>query len=162
MLKSRLRCKHSYFDGTANPDSPSHYIKQFIDTAPDIFYQTSTIFDNPYLPKEFVENLCQEYAGTVYYKRYIQGEWSLAEGLIYPMYEQSFEEPPENWKHRAEKEGIILRSYKSLRLILLKKKSPLLSSNGCRKKILCGKLQKLTSRQQMKFSQQMSVRRKVS
>lgn len=101
MLKSRLRCKHSYFDGTANPDSPSHYIKQFIDTAPDIFYQTSTIFDNPYLPKEFVENLCEEYKGTVYYQRYILGKWSLAEGLIYPMYEQSIEEPPEDWKTRA-------------------------------------------------------------
>ena len=103
MLKSRLRCKHSYFDGTANPDSPSHYIKQFIDTAPDIFYQTSTIFDNPFLPKEFVENLCQEYAGTVYYKRYIQGEWSQAEGLIYPNFEQVFENPPSNWQTRAEK-----------------------------------------------------------
>ena len=103
MLKSRLRCKHSYFDGTANPDSPSHYIKQFIDTAPDIFYQTSTIFDNPFLPKEFVENLCQEYAGTVYYKRYIQGEWSQAEGLIYPNFEQVFESPPSNWQNRAEK-----------------------------------------------------------
>lgn len=103
MLKSRLRCKHSFFDGTANPDSPSHYIKQFIDTAPDIFYQTSTIFDNPYLPKEFVENLCQEYAGTVYYKRYINGEWSQAEGLIYPNFEQVFESPPSNWQSRAEK-----------------------------------------------------------
>lgn len=103
MLKSRLRCKHSYFDGTANPDSPSHYIKQFIDTAPDIFYQTSTIFDNPFLPKEFVENLCQEYAGTVYYKRYINGEWSQAEGLIYPNFEQVFESPPSNWQSRAEK-----------------------------------------------------------
>ena len=43
-------------------------------------------FDNPFLPKEFVDNLCKEYAGSVYYKRYILGEWALAEGLVYPMF----------------------------------------------------------------------------
>ena len=29
MLKSRLRCEHSYFDGTCNPDSPMHWFKTF-------------------------------------------------------------------------------------------------------------------------------------
>ena len=89
MLKSRLRCEHSYFDGTGNPEAPTNYLKSFIDSDVDIFCQTSTIFDNPYLPKEFVNNLCKEYKGTVYYKRYILGEWALAEGLIYPMYESA-------------------------------------------------------------------------
>ena len=87
MLKSRLRCEHSYFDGTGNPEAPTNYLKSFIDSDVDIFCQTSTIFDNPYLPKEFVNNLCKEYEGTVYYPRYILGEWTQAEGLIYPMYE---------------------------------------------------------------------------
>lgn len=87
MLKSRLRCKHSYFDGTGNPEAPTNYLKAFIDSGADIFCQTSTIFDNPYLPKDFVNNLCKEYEGTVYYPRYILGEWTQAEGLIYPMYE---------------------------------------------------------------------------
>lgn len=87
MLKSRLRCEHSYFDGTGNPEAPTNYLKSFIDSDADIFCQTSTIFDNPYLPKEFVNNLCKEYEGTVYYPRYILGEWTRAEGLIYPMYE---------------------------------------------------------------------------
>ena len=87
MLKSRLRCEHSYFDGTGNPEAPTNYLKSFIDSDVDIFCQTSTIFDNPYLPKEFVNNLCKEYEGTVYYPRYILGEWTRAEGLIYPMYE---------------------------------------------------------------------------
>lgn len=89
MLKSRLRCPHSHFDGTANPDTPSHYIKTFLDSGADIYCQKSTIFDNPFLTKEFVDNLCKEYAGTVYYKRYILGEWALAEGLVYPMYEEA-------------------------------------------------------------------------
>lgn len=94
MLKSRLRCNHSRFDGTANPDSPQHYLKKFLDSNTDIYCQKSTIFDNPFLPQEFVENLCKEYAGTVYYRRYIEGEWALAEGLIYPMYASALCAPP--------------------------------------------------------------------
>lgn len=83
MLKSRLRCEHSFFDGTANPDTPRHFIKRFIDSNADVYCQTSTIFDNPFLPKEFVDNLCKEYEGTVYYDRFILGHWKRAEGSIY-------------------------------------------------------------------------------
>lgn len=89
MLKSRLRCEHSYFDGTGNPEAPTNYLKEFLDSGADIFCQKSTIFDNPFLPKQFVEDLCAEYEGTVYYPRYILGEWTRAEGLIYPMYEEA-------------------------------------------------------------------------
>jgi hypothetical protein len=35
------------------------------------------------LPAEFVEQLKKEYAGTVYYDRYIKGLWVAAEGVIY-------------------------------------------------------------------------------
>lgn len=86
MLKSRLRCGHSYFDGTANPESANHFIKTFIDSDADVYCQTSTIDDNPFLPPEFVQNLKREYAGTVYYKRFIQGEWAAAEGACYPLF----------------------------------------------------------------------------
>lgn len=34
----------------------------------------------------FVEALKREYAGTVYYDRFILGKWALAEGLVYPMF----------------------------------------------------------------------------
>ena len=100
MLKSRLDKPYSKFDGSCNPESPEHWLKQFIDSEGlDIYVQKYTIFDNPALSSEFVENLCKEYEGTVYYNRLIMGEWTLAEGLIYPMYEKAFEEPPE---YRAE------------------------------------------------------------
>lgn len=89
MLKSRLRCEHSYFDGTGNPEAPTNYLKQFLDSNADIYCQKSTIFDNPFLPEQFVKDLCNEYEGTVYYPRYILGEWTRAEGLIYPMYEDA-------------------------------------------------------------------------
>lgn len=83
MLKSRLRCQHSHFDGTCNPDAPQHWFKAFLDSDADIYCQTSTIDDNPFLPPEFVENLKREYAGTVYYNRFILGQWVAAEGVIY-------------------------------------------------------------------------------
>ena len=70
MLKSRLRCPHSAFDGTANPADPHHFIKRFIDSDADVLCQTSAIDDNPFLPAAFVENLKREYAGTVYYNRF--------------------------------------------------------------------------------------------
>lgn len=86
MLKSRLRCAHSAFDGTANPDSAHHYLKRFIDSDADIYCQTSVIDDNPFLPAEFIEQLKKEYAGTVYYKRFILGQWAAAEGACYPLF----------------------------------------------------------------------------
>lgn len=95
MLKSRLDKPYSTFDGACNPESPGHWLRAFIENENlDIFYQKYTIFDNPYLPAKFVEELCKEYEGTVYYGRYIKGEWTLAEGLIYPMYEEAIEDPP--------------------------------------------------------------------
>ena len=90
LLKSRLDKSYSCFDGALNPEGPNHWLKQFLDSDADIYKQHYTIFDNPYLPSEFVEQLCKEYEGTVYYDRYILGNWALAEGLIYPMYEDCF------------------------------------------------------------------------
>lgn len=88
MLKSRLRCDHSHFDGTCNPDSPNHWFKKFLDSDADI-YQQAYMIDDGALPAYVVEELKKEYAGTVYYDRYILGKWALAEGLIYPMYQNA-------------------------------------------------------------------------
>lgn len=86
LLKSRLDKEYSTFDGTFNPQYPGHWLKKFLDSDADIFSQTYSIDDNPFLPKSFVENLKKEYAGTVFYDRYIKGLWALAEGRIYPMF----------------------------------------------------------------------------
>ena len=74
MLKTRLRCAHSHFDGTANPADPHHWLKKFIDSGADLSCQTSTIDDNPTLDPAFVAQLKQELAGTVYYNRFILGQ----------------------------------------------------------------------------------------
>lgn len=96
MLLSRLDKPYSRFDGACNPENPSHWLKKFIDNPNiDTYIQHYEIFDNPFLPKEYIENLCKEYEGTVYYGRLIKGEWTLAEGLIYPMYMDALEDVPE-------------------------------------------------------------------
>lgn len=95
MLKSRLRCEHSHFDGTCNPDSPNHWFKAFLNSDADI-YEQNYVIDDGVLPPYVVEELKKEYAGTVYYDRYILGKWALAEGLIYPMFQSALvEELPE-------------------------------------------------------------------
>lgn len=89
MLKSRLDKKNSKFDGTCNPEGPYHWLKQDIldkQNELDVFHQHFTIDDNPFLSPEFVKQLKKEYSG-VWYQRYIDGLWVLAEGLIYDMYE---------------------------------------------------------------------------
>lgn len=89
LLKSRLDKEYSCFDGTYNPQYPNHWLKRFLDSDADIFSQVYTIDDNPFLPPSFVENLKKEYDGTVFYDRYILGKWTLAEGLVYPMFGDS-------------------------------------------------------------------------
>ena len=86
LLKSRLDKEYSCFDGTFNPQYPDHWLKKFLDSNADIFSQTYTIDDNPFLPESFKEHLKKEYEGTVYYDRYILGLWVRAEGLVYPMF----------------------------------------------------------------------------
>lgn len=88
LLKSRLDKEYSCFDGTFNPQYPDHWLKKFLDSNADIFSQTYTIDDNPFLPESFKENLKKEYEGTVYYDRYILGRWVIAEGLVYPMFDR--------------------------------------------------------------------------
>lgn len=86
LLKSRLDKPYSCMDGACNPDNPGHWFKKFIDSDADIYLQQYTIFDNPFLPKEFVDNLCNEYRGTVLYDRYIRGLWVAAEGAVYKLF----------------------------------------------------------------------------
>lgn len=83
MLKSRLDKPYSIFDGTCNPDNPRHWFKAFLESDADIYLQSYTIDDNPFLDQTFVANLKKEYAGTVYYDRFILGQWAAAEGVIY-------------------------------------------------------------------------------
>ncbi len=95
MLKSRLDKPYSCFDGSCNPEHPTHWLKEFLDTPElDIYLQKYTIFDNPYLDPAFVEQLCREYEGTIYYDRLILGLWKRADGSIY----KNFADHPEAFR----------------------------------------------------------------
>ena len=105
MLKSRLSLPWSCCDATTNPASPNHWFKEFLDSANrgvDIYCQNYTIYDNPFLPAEYVQALEVEYAGSVWFDRYILGLWTLAEGLVYPdainsMYDFEFDGPADEY-----------------------------------------------------------------
>ena len=86
LMLSRLDRDCSVLDLTYNPKSPNHWLKKLLDSylekGVDIFQQHFTIWDNPTLPQDFVERLCKQYEGTVFYDRYILGKWTNAEGII--------------------------------------------------------------------------------
>lgn len=117
MLKSRLDKPYSCFDGSCNPEHPTHWLKEFLDNDElDIYLQRYTIFDNPFLPTEFVEQLCKEYEGTIYYDRLILGLWKRAEGAIYKRFADDpekfrcevLEEPADNSEHKQFKKSDIV------------------------------------------------------
>lgn len=89
MLKSRLDKPGSCFDGTCNPEGPNHWVKRFLDSDADIYKMYFELDDNPFLAPEFVAALKQEYAGTVYYDRFILGRWALADGRIYDRFSRT-------------------------------------------------------------------------
>ena len=91
MIQGSLDKDYSCFDGALNPENQSHWLKKdFLDKVEekelDVYAQHYTIFDNPFLSKDFVDNLCKEYAGTVFYDRLILGQWKNAEGIIYKQF----------------------------------------------------------------------------
>ena len=92
MLKSRLDKSYSKFDGTCNPEGPSHWFKQFLDGNADIYQQKYTLYDNPFLDKEVLQNLETEYRGTVFFDRFILGDWKAAEGTIYMLFADKTQE----------------------------------------------------------------------
>lgn len=84
-----------------NPCNPSNRIyKQYIDAYKEDFvggylYQHFTIEDNAAISEERKREIESQYEpGSVWYRRDILGERCVAEGLIYPMYEQAAEDIP--------------------------------------------------------------------
>lgn len=96
MLLSRLRMQGAKLIGTTNPDSPSHWLKvNYIDRKDELnFLDVKFLLDdNTTLPEEYVEEIKKEYTG-VFYERFILGLWVLAEGLIYPNYQEAIADVP--------------------------------------------------------------------
>lgn len=89
MLKSRLSVPGAKMFGTTNPDSPFHWLrKKFLDREGelDIKSWNFRLEDNPSLDKVFVNNIKKEYQG-LWYQRYIEGKWVLAEGTVFDFFD---------------------------------------------------------------------------
>lgn len=93
LLKSRLSFEYSVCDFAGNPQHEEHWFEIFLKSDADIYLQRYTLFDNPFLPKVYVDNLCKEYLGTIYYDRYILGRACNAQGLCY----KKFADNPERY-----------------------------------------------------------------
>lgn len=89
MLLSRLSVRDAKLFGSTNCDSPYHWLKvNYIDNQElNLKNFEFNIDDNKFLPKEYVENLKKEYSG-LYYKRFIDALWVLADGTIYDMFDE--------------------------------------------------------------------------
>lgn len=88
---ARCSVTGSRFWFNCNPGPPSHWFYQ------EWIKQTERhkalhlhflLEDNPSLDPEIVERYKNTYAG-VFYRRYILGEWCVADGLVYPMFDKT-------------------------------------------------------------------------
>jgi PBSX family phage terminase large subunit len=80
------------FFADTNPDSPYHWLMEhYLEAGHPKSYLKRWRFnlsDNPILPAKNIEMLKVLYGpGTLYYRRNIDGDWVLAEGVIYDMFD---------------------------------------------------------------------------
>lgn len=90
MCLSRLSRPNSRLIVTTNPDGPFHWLKKdYMDRQSQLDLQVFSfkLEDNPSLPPSYVENIKKEYRG-LWYKRYIEGQWVLAEGSVYDFFSE--------------------------------------------------------------------------
>lgn len=90
MLKSRLDKPYSCFDATCNPKSKTHWVYNFLQSDADIFSQSYSLNDNPFLDDTVRREMEREHTG-VFYDRYILGLWVAAEGSIYKIFSDNAE-----------------------------------------------------------------------
>lgn len=83
---------------SCNPGAPSHWFhEEWIKRHDEhnALYLHFSMKDNPGLSQKTIEFYKSMYPPGVFYDRYVLGMWVLAEGLIYPMYQEAIEEPPD-------------------------------------------------------------------
>lgn len=92
MLLSRLRVGNSSrLMATTNPDGPFHWLRtDFIRRGLDVglHHWHFTLDDNPSLDPQVVARLKAQYTG-LWYRRFILGEWCLASGAVYDMFDDT-------------------------------------------------------------------------
>ena len=107
MLGTRLSVPGARLFATTNPDNPRHWLKAVLDRADvwvtpdgdlsacktppgetrlDLARFSFTLSDNPHLAPDYIAALEAEYTG-LWRRRFILGEWCIAEGSIYSMWD---------------------------------------------------------------------------
>ena len=90
-LLNRLSVPGARLYATTNPDAPFHYLYQEYITSEEkreagiVSSLHFELDDNPNLAEEYKRNIRASYSG-MWFARMILGEWVLAEGLIYDMF----------------------------------------------------------------------------
>ncbi len=103
MLLSRLSDTGAKFIGTTNPDGRSHWLLRDYLEKPELDLQRYRfrLDDNESLDPEYVKNLKKEYTG-LQYKRFILGEWAIAAGAVYDMFDDSKHVGKPAWKYTRQ------------------------------------------------------------
>jgi PBSX family phage terminase large subunit len=105
MLRSRLSVEGARLIATTNPEGPNHYLKKdWLDRARlhltgagqlhsaeagntiDLARFSFRLADNPTLGATFLANVERDYVG-LWRRRMIDGEWTVAEGAVYDMFD---------------------------------------------------------------------------
>lgn len=99
MLISRLSEPGSQLFLTTNPAGPGHYLKKrWLDREGELDLKTwhFTLEDNPWLDWHYVEELKRQFGPptSLFYRRYILGEWVAAEGAVYPHFDEALHVVP--------------------------------------------------------------------
>ncbi|WFS63993.1 hypothetical protein LF599_07465 [Pseudodesulfovibrio thermohalotolerans] len=72
-----------------NPGAPSNFIKkEFVDQAINALEVRFRLEDNPGLPESEILAIKRKYPSGVFRKRYVDGLWALAEGLVYSTFDE--------------------------------------------------------------------------
>lgn len=89
-LARAISFEHPKYFFNCNPESPQHWFyKEYIEPQRENIQHIHFLLeDNPILTPQMIERTKAMYSG-VFYDRYIRGLWVVAEGLIYPMFDDS-------------------------------------------------------------------------
>lgn len=88
-LSRAISFEHPKYFFNCNPESPQHWFyKEWIENERENTQHIHFLLeDNPILTPQMIERTKAMYSG-VFYDRYIRGLWVVAEGLIYPMFDE--------------------------------------------------------------------------
>lgn len=88
-LVARISVPGAQLFGSTNPDSPAHWLKtDWLEAGnPSVRSWHFTLDDNGALDPDYVAHLKRSYVG-LWYRRFILGQWVIAEGAIYDMWDE--------------------------------------------------------------------------